>query len=243
MSSTSAMASHEVLDLVSEAEDENPQDCQPSSSLLRPPRFPPHHAMSDSEDASVTVTPRKRLKLSASPSSSPARSVPSATEDDDSASVITVSSRDTRGTDNDEDDVIDFSDLDTDVNTTSILHTSIPITLSTASAAEADTAAVASTLTSHNSKKRKQTVMRYFGGEDLSLKCFNCGAAGHRSEECPAEKACYICGQSLATHTKKRGCLNEPCWRCGGIGHQKSVRTAHRTLQGQCDVDDIKFEI
>ena len=221
MSAVAALNSHEVLDLVSEADDDDQQSNKRLSSLLPPPRSPSHHSMSDSEAVRLNGSPRKRLKLSVSPAASPARSLPSNgdDDDDDAGSVITVSSRDTRGSENDEDDVIDFSDLETDVTSTSVLHTSTPITVTSQPADEQPTSA----LTAYSGKKRKQAVARYFGSEDLSLKCFNCGAAGHKSEDCPVDKACYICGQSRATHTQKRGCPNEPCWRCGGIGHQKSV--------------------
>ena len=174
--------------------------------------------MSDSEVATGSSSPRKRQRLSASPAASPARSVACTADEDESASVISVSSRDTRNSDNEDDDVIEFSDLEADSSShTAVLHTSAPI--QPMPRIEEGTVIAAS-----SSKKRKAPVPRYFGGEDLSLKCFNCGAAGHKSDDCPVDRPCYICGQSLTSHSaNKRGCPNEPCWRCGDIGHQKNV--------------------
>lgn len=74
--------------------------------------------------------------------------------------------------------------------------------------------------TTGKGKHEKKAARRYFDGEDISTKCYNCGKVGHISTECTNAtvfKPCWLCG--LRGHPAFR-CTRELCFRCMKEGHQ-----------------------
>ena len=64
------------------------------------------------------------------------------------------------------------------------------------------------TITCSYKKKRKNRNRK--GGDDSRRRCFNCGAAGHLSADCPmpaGNTACYVCG--MDGH-KSKDCPQRP---------------------------------
>lgn len=69
-------------------------------------------------------------------------------------------------------------------------------------------------------KGEKKAARRYFDGDDISIKCYNCGCVGHISTKCTNPtvfKPCWLCG--LRGHPAFR-CTRELCFRCMKEGHQ-----------------------
>ena len=258
-----------MLSLISEDEDSDVENhaAASSSSLSGQP------APDDMTDAdgngmpAMSVSRHSRKRKATTPLSSSrdtdAASVTSlsSTEDGEISSVSALRRSSAVSLSDDENNDAAVNDMDVDLvspspapaaaaaaSSTLRLHSSTaPVTPSPSSHSSA------SKPSSSSSKYKRRAVPRYFGSEpDLSVRCFNCGSGGHVSADCEEERQhppCFVCGQSMKTHVKGRGCPNELCWRCGGINHQRSVR--HTDTQTDCtaaaaggrSVDDSEFEI
>ena len=225
------MRAHEVLDLVSDEEDDDGRQQQDEN---RAPSEAEMESKYDSPPPSSSHRKRRHLALVA----------PDASAIDDALSVVSISDAEQGSTpahrrphfapasssDDDESGDLSNADVHADFTTSTTPALSLALTPSTLSS-DVDTPATSAAL--RPKKRPKRSVARYFGGgEDLSLKCWNCSSGGHTAADCPQERLfppCYVCGQSTETHEKGRGCPNELCWRCGGAGHTKIVSAAPHT--------------